>query len=219
MKFDRFCKGTFSQRERINIASNGGEFVEDREKAYWNHEVSKILSVGESTLRKWCLSLEKNGYTFLRGKKDSRAFTQHDITALTYFKDLTKLEQLKMEEAAVLVVEKYGDRNPVVKEGERTTPVPEDLTSSIEEIKSDLKKLLGLYEEQVKFNEKLIEKLSEKDKQLELINMQLNKMNEEQAAAIEERTLLEMRSLEEKEEQEKTKKKTIVERLKSVFKS
>ncbi|MFP7202642.1 hypothetical protein SFC08_16855 [Lysinibacillus halotolerans] len=191
--------------------------MEETEKAYWNSEVSKILGVGESTLRKWCISLEKNGYEFLRGKKDSRAFTQHDLNALTYFKDLTKVAQYKIDQASIKVVEKFGQRNSGEENG-RTVSVPDNYLSSIDEIKTDVKTLLELYSEQMEFNKVLINKLSERDKQIEFIQSQLEEIKKEQVATIEEGTLIETSSDEENLEVEEPKKKRMVERFKSLFK-
>jgi DNA-binding transcriptional MerR regulator len=67
------------------------------ERAYWNNEVAERLGMGKSTLRRWCLELEKQGYTFTKGEQDSRAFLEQDVLLLKKIKKLqskgSKLEQ------------------------------------------------------------------------------------------------------------------------------
>lgn len=70
------------------------------ERAYWTHEVSERLGVGESTLRKWCIELEKNGYSFVKGEQESRAFLERDILVLMRLKELIRVERKSVKEAA-----------------------------------------------------------------------------------------------------------------------
>ncbi|MGR5864883.1 DUF3967 domain-containing protein [Bacillus cereus] len=66
------------------------------EKAYWNHEVAEHLQMGNSTLRRWCLELEKQGYIFSKGEQESRAFTKRDVLILEKIKELqSKGEKLE----------------------------------------------------------------------------------------------------------------------------
>lgn len=131
-----------------------------QEKAYWNHEVSKILSIGESTLRKWCIELEKNGYEFIRGAKESRAFTDHDISALTFFKELTKVKNRTQSEAAKLVVSKF--QRDIV--SERTPPIPQENNhSGYDNLEKMLKEVIEKQEKQEQLNYELVKKLDEQN--------------------------------------------------------
>jgi len=58
------------------------EVVRMNEGAFGTKEVSEMLKVGDSTLRKWCIALEKEGYTFTKGVRNSRAFIKKDIVVL-----------------------------------------------------------------------------------------------------------------------------------------
>lgn len=49
------------------------------EQAYFGSEVAKTLNIGSSTLRKYCLAMEEQDYTFERGINNSRVFYQKDI--------------------------------------------------------------------------------------------------------------------------------------------
>lgn len=47
-----------------------------QERSFWTKEVAEQLEIGTSTLRKWCLALEQENYSFVKGAKNSRAFVQ-----------------------------------------------------------------------------------------------------------------------------------------------
>lgn len=128
------------------------------EKATWNNEVSKQLDIGESTLRKWCIELEANGYTFVKGTKGTRAFTNEDLAALLYFKNLTRAKNHTMKQAAIAVVEKYSRRG----ENKRIADTPlESIRFDLEEM---LKDLLEHAARQEKFNHSLLERLDKQDR-------------------------------------------------------
>jgi hypothetical protein len=133
--------------------------MEDLEKAYWTHEVATELKIGESTLRKWCMELEKNGYTFVKGAMDSRAFTDHDLVALNYFKQLYKAKKHSREQAAKVVANKFS------REGgnERTAPIFMEYTRSIENIEAMVKQLVEQNKKQEEFNKSLLERLKQQD--------------------------------------------------------
>lgn len=69
------------------------------EKAYWTHEISKLLSVSDGTIRKWCLELEKQGYTFAKGENNSRAFIVRDYELLLQVKHFIRTDKLTIEKA------------------------------------------------------------------------------------------------------------------------
>ena len=78
------------------------------EKAYTPKEVFTTLDIGDSTLRKWCLSLEKNGYEFIRNEKNSRIYVEGDLVVLRrFFQNLVK-ENMPLDNAAKLVVDRFG---------------------------------------------------------------------------------------------------------------
>lgn len=130
------------------------------QKAYWTHEAAKDLDIGESTLRKWCIELEKNGYEFIKGAMDSRAFTGHDMAALNYFKQLYKTQKLTREQAAKVVVEKFSREG----RNEGTPPVPMENTRSIENLEQMVKHLLDHTQKQENFNKALLERLDQQEK-------------------------------------------------------
>lgn len=82
------------------------------EKAYTTSEIATMLGLAVPTIRKYSQHLEKEGYSFVKGKvtgkQQARLFTEKDITALRYFKELRTESNIKVEQAASLIVNKFG---------------------------------------------------------------------------------------------------------------
>lgn len=165
--------------------------MEEIEKAYWTHEAAKYLEIGESTLRKWCIELEKNGYTFIKGAMDSRAFTDNDLIALNHFKQLYKVKKHTKEQAAKAVVEKFPKEG--VNEG--TTPVPMEDSRSYENLEKMVKDLLDHTKKQEEFNKALLKRLDQQEKYIheslekrdKLLIETIRESQEEKAAALEKK--------------------------------
>ncbi|MCT9858228.1 MerR family transcriptional regulator [Priestia megaterium] len=124
--------------------------MEQNERAYWTKEVAERLNIGESTLRKWCLALEENGYQFTKGQRGVRAFLERDIEVLAKMKTVlnevgTTLDEAikaargERENAQSQVVQSFSE---TTKEQENDrTPVamsPEVLSEVLENYKEDL---------------------------------------------------------------------------------
>lgn len=60
-----------SERELVRI-----------EHTYTTQQLAEVLQIGRSTLNKYSRSLEENGYIFIKGENEKRAYTEHDIVAL-----------------------------------------------------------------------------------------------------------------------------------------
>lgn len=56
---------------------------------YFAKDVAASLEITTSTLRRWCIELEKAGYSFERNEKDRRVFFERDFIALRELKKLT----------------------------------------------------------------------------------------------------------------------------------
>lgn len=78
------------------------------EKAYSHKEMYTTLNIGDSTLRKWCIALEKNGYKFLRNEQDNRIYVEGDLVVLRHFYQLVKIHKTNLENAAKLIVARFG---------------------------------------------------------------------------------------------------------------
>ncbi|MET3684471.1 DNA-binding IscR family transcriptional regulator [Alkalibacillus flavidus] len=129
------------------------------EKAYWTHEIASILNVSDSTLRKWCMALEKEGYVFTKGENNSRAFLVRDKQALLYFKQLVKVEGRTIKMASVQVFNEFLSN-------ERTTPVRTEYEGVRGAFDSELKKLNDRMDKQEEFNQKLLDRIDQRDSNL-----------------------------------------------------
>ncbi|WP_332699346.1 hypothetical protein [Halalkalibacter lacteus] len=176
-----------------------------QETAYWTYQVAEHLGIADSTLRKWCILLEKNGYVFTKGANDSRAFTEHDIMALKQFQELSKDRKVTKERAAVVVVEKF--KKNIGNDG--TPPVPVDKSrEEMRYILEELERLKKSEEEQRQFNEELVQRL---DRQEKYIEESLEKRDKALMASFREKQKETQKQLaatkEEKEAQEAAQKK------------
>ena len=58
------------------------EGIKQVQAVYGSSNIADILHVQESTVRKYCLLLEKSGYEFLKNEQGHRAFFDHDLIVL-----------------------------------------------------------------------------------------------------------------------------------------
>src|SRR3954467_8419641 len=81
---------------------------ERTEKAYSPKEMFTTLDIGDSTLRKWCIALEKNGYGFIRNDQNRRIYVEGDLVVLRHFQNLIKQHNMQLDNAAILVIDRFG---------------------------------------------------------------------------------------------------------------
>lgn len=137
-----------------------------REKTYWSRELADLLEIGTSTLRKWCLQLEKDGYTFLRDEHERRAFTEHDVIALRFFKDLSKNKGMTLENASIAVVSRYNrDENTSVTLS--ASPVLPRSDERYMELLDKVNLLVDHVAKQDAFNQALLTRLEQQQQYLE----------------------------------------------------
>lgn len=67
------------------FGENGGERME-LELGYFSKDVSEHLEITTSTLRRWSIELEKQGYVFSRNEQGQRIYYEHDFTVLRELK-------------------------------------------------------------------------------------------------------------------------------------
>ncbi|WP_100408479.1 DUF3967 domain-containing protein [Bacillus solitudinis] len=143
------------------------------DKAYTTKEISDYLDIGTSTLRKWCIALEENGYEFLRTDNNRRLFFERDLIGLKYFKKLVKVENFSLENAAKTVTSKHrGEasetRTPSVLQ--ENSDEQRSLTRSeetLQQLLEHMKKQDEHIEKQESFNKELLKRLEERDRYIE----------------------------------------------------
>ncbi|MDQ0216078.1 DNA-binding transcriptional MerR regulator [Oikeobacillus pervagus] len=154
------------------------------EKVYFSSEVAKNLGIGASTLRKYALSLEQQGYHFERGINNSRVFHQKDIQLIKQLIHSITKKNLPLEKAIDLILTNLQDE----------TTVPVTVTTHDEEIEEAHPLETKLYEriEQLESNQvKLIEANVELAKQLDRHQQWLKDKIEELEIAKRDRHLIE----------------------------
>lgn len=139
---------------------------------YTSKETCNAFDISGSTLRKWCISLEKNGYEFARGEQNRRLFSDKDREALEYFRELIQVNKMSLENASIIIAARF-------KEARSSTGTP-----SVREEKKDstdradhqvIEKLNEHIEKQEQFNQELIKRLDEQNK---YINERLDKRDQ-----------------------------------------
>lgn len=139
---------------------------EKTEKAYTPREMAVTLEVGDSTLRKWGIALEKHGYGFIRNEQNSRLYVESDLVVLRHFQQLVKHHNMPLENAAKLVVDRFGKGSFEVGTGAVLAKKEEerrDLLRSDEVIQQ----LLEHIKKQEDFNQELLKRLDQQQKYID----------------------------------------------------
>jgi len=141
------------------------------ERPFTSKEVSAILDIGDSTLRKWCIAIEEQEYFFSRTDGNKRLFFKRDLDLLKRYRKYVQVQNISMSNAAKLVVEGLNEIVGEENEQENTENNVLDNRSSNEVIE----RLLNHIEQQEQFNKALLDRLDEQQKYIE---ERLNKRDE-----------------------------------------
>ena len=156
---------------------------------YSPKDMAKILDIGDSTLRKWCIALEENDLFFARTENNKRLFTDQDIVILKTFRDLVQVQNMNIENAAMIVASKYKDIRRTVFRSENSANDERSLPDAYTKIFEEMEQLREL-------NRQLLLRLDEQQKYIE---QRLNRMDEQ----IERRDELLMQAIREQQETRK----------------
>lgn len=131
------------------------------EKAYWNHEVAERLQMGKSTLRRWCMELEKQGYIFSKGEQESRAFTKRDVLILEKIKKLqSEGEKLEYAIKQVISEQEQALLTP------QSTPRPVDIDWQAERAQLKQELLAEIKQELLSSEQRIFHRLEDRDQLL-----------------------------------------------------
>lgn len=144
------------------------------ERVFGTKEVSEVLKVGDGTLRKWCIALGKEGYTFTKGVRNSKAFIKKDIVVLEDIKLLLQESGINLEGTVKVTLAKQrrenindnGERMPLVlqENGSKLsgntlieyTKVQGQLLERVERIERSHEERLNNIEEKLDYRNKLL---------------------------------------------------------------
>ncbi|RPJ98582.1 DUF3967 domain-containing protein [Priestia endophytica] len=127
------------------------------EQTYFGSEVASTLKIGSSTLRKYSLALEEQGYVFDRGMNNSRIFYQKDVAMIQRIMNAMNKKNITLEQAIKLAI----------------SSVPEDIVATAV-MDKQTESSIGVA---------MLERLE----RLEKINLELVKRLEEQQRMLQER--------------------------------
>lgn len=153
------------------------------EYGFFSKDVALKLDINASTLRQWCLAMEKEGYEFHRNDKEQRIYYERDINLLFELKNLIDKTRNR-DDAIKTVVSNFKS----VDNAEKMLGVNEKEHDNITVSKSDLEELIQ------KSVEKAIEK--EREAMFKVFEIKLND-------TIEQRDRKLMESLRESQEERK----------------
>ncbi|MCM3256093.1 DUF3967 domain-containing protein [Priestia aryabhattai] len=129
---------------------------------YTSKDVTDLLKIQNSTIRKYCLLLEELGYQFHKNDKGQRGFFDKDIVVLRKLMETKNTTDMTLKQAAIAVMswENGTAVTDSVTEKERHNTTLEDKVAELAE----------RLDKQQEFNEKLVSyidnKLDERDKKL-----------------------------------------------------
>lgn len=151
------------------------------ERVYWTAEVSEMVGIGTSTIRKYSLALEAKGYIIQRNEKQQRAFTSRDVTTLKRLKELTQVGGMTLDNAIKTFIAE--SENEDVTEAhdveERDTGRSGEMAAILEYMKRQDERIDKLE----RFNRELVDKL---DQQTKYLADKIDRRDEQMTGAIRE---------------------------------
>lgn len=152
------------------------------EQSYFGNEVAKVIGIGNSTVRKYAIALEEQGYEFQRGINNSRVFYNKDILMMQRLMTIMNKKSTTLEQAVKLAVS-------TVEEDTITTPVTDkehDITvvERLERLEQINVKLVQQLQEQQRM---LFERDQRRDEQLTNVIREIQETKRLTAAAQEKR--------------------------------
>ena len=133
--------------------------VVQAQSVYGSSDIADTLKIQESTLRKYCLLLEKVGYEFLKNEHGHRAFFDHDVIVLRKMISLKSSADMTLEEAAKSVVAWKNGNDITVSDTEEKRYITR-YNDLLEEFKS-------FQEQQMNFNKELIQEIRNQQEYIE----------------------------------------------------
>jgi DNA-binding transcriptional MerR regulator len=144
----------------------------DRTEApYSSKDIILSLDIGDSTLRKWCLSLEEHGYTFYRTDQNKRLFTEKDIIVLRHFQQLVKEKNMSMNNASLIVTSRFqkepfsnGTEIEQVENEMNTVPIIRSDDPFIKELMDKIGTMEDQQTQLIEMNKELFKRLDEQQR-------------------------------------------------------
>jgi DNA-binding transcriptional MerR regulator len=141
-------------------------------RTYSTKEVAKRLSIEPVTVRKYAGMLEDKGYIYKKDEREWRVFVEDDIKALEYL-SLLKSDGHSLESAIDRVASLFRS-NLVVAQPDMA-------------LQEDKKYIFDFIKRQEAFNQSLLERIDQRDKNLMAVLREIQETKKELAAAHQKR--------------------------------
>jgi len=160
-----------------------------QDRVYWNREVAENLGLADSTLRKWCIAIEKSGYTFSKDDQGNRAFHDHDLILLRRVHDLNKTKGVRLENAISMVFSNLNNENDT--DGTTLVQSSNDPRSTYSLVPESFDEKM---EQILEANRQLVEYLKSRDEQIMNVMKEMNEVRLQLAASTVDQKLEERQS-------------------------
>ncbi|MEK4504262.1 DUF3967 domain-containing protein [Bacillus sp. FSL R12-0069] len=146
---------------------------QEKGRVYSPTDVQELLKIDSSTLRKYAILLEKNGYTFLKNDRGHRGYFDKDIVTLRKLIEFSKQQDMTLERSAEAVL-------TWVPPEDITVNVPEETSVNVDNARYNeiIKRLAYLEEHTRKQEEFQKELLTQLQKQQQYIQESLEKRDQ-----------------------------------------
>lgn len=129
-----------------------------QEKVYTAKEVSTLLGIQNTTVRKYAQMLEKAGYHIHKNELGHRGFFNNDVIVLRQIRELIKHPDMSLDQAINVVIS-------TVDTGDMSDRDTQNLVTYQETQQYDqlLTQFEDFKEEQMKFNQELLKQIQQRD--------------------------------------------------------
>ncbi|MFT9494236.1 MULTISPECIES: hypothetical protein [Bacillota] len=156
--------------------------TESSQSIYSSGDVATILKIQESTLRKYCIMLEKAGYKIHKNEHGHRGFYDKDVITLKKLLEIKKHPDMTLEQACNAVISWIRESGGTKHDTTDISPYNQHNTSDDDNSIGQFRKEFQEYQKQQEvFQKELINQLN---KQNEYIKNSLNERDERLLNAI-----------------------------------
>lgn len=164
------------------------ELIGMGETVYSSKEIAKLLGVKDSTVRKYCLAFEEQGYKFHKNEFGYRGFFEKDVMLLRRLMDLKNDPDMTTARAIKAILSSFETESGtgVVTDVELVNMTGKGSLQSHDNLEV-LKEFKEFQKRQEEFNQALIERIEQRDKNLMMVLRELQETRKEIATAKQEK--------------------------------
>ncbi|WP_129731441.1 DUF3967 domain-containing protein [Ectobacillus funiculus] len=137
----------------------------ERDRVYSPTDIQELLGIDSSTLRKYAILLEKNGYHFLKNERGHRGYFDKDVITLRKLLEFSKQPDMTLERSAKAVMTWVSEEDITV-----SVPTEAPLQPTDERYNDMIERLIRLEEHnkrQEAFNQELLHQLQKQQQYIQ----------------------------------------------------